>query len=350
MSGTGPLDGIEVLEFDAIGPVPFCAMMLADHGARITRVTRPGGQPGGIDAGDADMMLRGRAREVPLDLKSSGGRAAALELVAGADILLEGFRPGVMERLGLDPAACAARNRAIVYCRLTGYGQDGPLATHPGHDINYIAQSGALHAMGRRDAPPPPPLSLVGDFGGGGMMAAFAVLAALLAARTSGRGAVIDAAMADGAALLMALSYGLRNAGIGSAAREANLLDGAAPFYRCYATRDEKFIAAGALEPKFYAAMRRALGLDAQIFDAQMDRERWPEMAARIARIVAARDMAAWRPAIADPDACLSEVLDMDAAARGGHLRARGMLGLSRRGIELGRAPRIDPLPGMPGD
>lgn len=345
MSAMAPLEGMEVLEFDAIGPVPFCAMMLADHGARITRVTRPGGQPNGIDAGNEDVMLRGRCREEPLDLKSEAGRARALELVSGADILLEGFRPGVMERLGLGPGPCAARNRALVYCRLTGYGQDGPLAEHPGHDINYIAQCGALHAIGADGAPPPPPLSLIGDFGGGGMLAAFGVLAALFNVQRTGHGAVIDVAMADGAALLMALTYGLRNAGIWTGAREGNLLDGGAPFYRCYRTRDGRFIAAGAIEPRFYAAMRRALGLEDPLFDAQMDRTLWPRMSARIAEIVEARDMSGWSSALAMPDACLSEVLSMDEAAQRGHLSDRGTLKMVEDAIHLAPAPRFAPLP-----
>lgn len=341
MSRASPLQNLSVVEFDAIGPTPFCGMMLADHGARITRIVRPGGQPNGINVGEKDILLRNRAKEIPIDLKSDAGRKAALGLIETADVLLEGHRPGVMERLGLGPEACHALNPRLVYCRITGYGQTGPLANHPGHDINYIAQTGALYAMGMADRPPPPPLSLIGDFGGGGMLGAFGVLAAVFAARESGKGSVVDVAMVDGAALLMAMTYGWANAGQWSAERCQNILDGAAPFYRCYKTKDDKFIAVGAIEPKFYAAMCVALGLSDPIFQDQMNQENWPEMSRRIEEIVGAKSMKDLKPALADPSACISEVLSMNQAAETGHAKARGTLKRQDGVIDVAPAPRI---------
>jgi len=336
-----PLAGLKVLEFDAIGPVPFCAMMLADHGAEIIRLLRPGGQPNGLDAGDDDMLLRGRAQEIALDLKSDAGRARALALLAEVDVLLEGHRPGVMERLGLGPDACHAQNPALVYCRITGYGQTGPLAMYPGHDINYIAQTGALHAIGPADLPPPPPLSLIGDFGGGGMLGAFGVLAAVFAARSTGKGSVIDTAMVDGAALQMALTYGWANAGLWNSQRESNVLDGGAPFYRCYQTADDRYIAAGALEPKFYQAMRHALGLTDPIFDDQMNGENWPEMSARIGAKILKMDHDELDAAVDMPDACLSWVVSIEDAGKRGHLVERQSLVRKGEKTHVSAAPRF---------
>lgn len=319
-----PLSGLKVLEFDAIGPAPFCAMMLADHGAEVTRITRPGGQQNGIDAGSEDILLRGRTAEIQIDLKSEAGRNQVCALLADMDVLIEGHRPGVMERLDLGPETCQAINPALVYCRITGYGQTGPLALHPGHDINYIAQTGALHAIGPADQPPPPPLSLIGDFGGGGMLGAFGILAAVFAARDTGKGSVVDAAMVDGAALLMALTYGWANAGIWRPERGSNLLDGAAPFYRCYQTRDGRFIAAGAIEPKFYAVMCQALNLTDPIFADQMNRENWPEMCKKVATAIESMDLESLQRAIDIPDACLSWVVPMGDVGMSGHLKDRG--------------------------
>lgn len=336
---TGVLAGLRVVEFDAIGPAPFCGMMLADHGASVVRIARPGGQADALDAGEHDLLLRGRLR-LALDLKDPADLARARELVQAADILIEGYRPGVMERLGLGPEACLADNPRLVYGRVTGWGQHGPLAHAPGHDINFIALAGALHAMGEPDRPPAPPLNLVGDFAGGGMMLAFGVLAAHLAAARTGRGQVVDAAMVDGTAALMAMIAGWRNAGTWSGRRADNLLDGAAPFYRCYATRDGRFLAAGAIEPRFYAAFRRALGLDDPLFDDQMDRARWPAMRARIAAIVASRTLAEWRGAIDQRDACLTPVLTLEEAARHPHLVARGTLQFDGDALRVATAPR----------
>lgn len=337
------LSDLTVLEFDAIGPVPFCAMMLADHGAQVTRITRPGGQPNGVDAGDADLLLRGRATQVPLDLKSDTGRAQALDLIARTEVLVEGHRPGVMERLGLGPEACHAVNPALVYCRITGYGQSGPLANHPGHDINYVAQTGALHGIGPADLPPPPPLSLIGDFGGGGMLGAFGILAAVIKARATGQGAVIDAAMVDGAALQMAMTYGWANAGFWQSARAANLLDGAAPFYRCYETADGRYLAAGAIEPKFYAVMRQVLGLDDPVFDDQMNRSLWLQMSDLVAQQIARMTPADLDAAVATPDACLSWVVPMAELGRDDHMAARQMVTRDGTTIRLGTAPRMSP-------
>lgn len=343
-----PLAGLKVLEFDAIGPVPFCAMMLADHGAEVIRITRPGGQPNGVDVGDSEILLRGRAREIPLDLKSDQGRTEALKRLEGTDVLLEGHRPGVMERLGLGPKECHRINPALVYCRITGYGQTGPLAMHPGHDINYIALTGALHAIGPKDAPPPPPLSLVGDFGGGGMLGAFGILAAVFAARSTGKGSVIDAAMADGTALLMAMNYGWKNAGAWVPQRSSNLLDGAAPFYRCYQTGSGRFIAVGAIEPKFYTAMCNALNLNDPIFTDQMNRENWPEMHEKIASAVKEMDETTLQKAVETPDACLSWVTPIEDAGKTGHMKDRKMIQQKDGAITVATAPRFAPAGELP--
>lgn len=343
MTELNPLTGLKVLEFDAIGPVPFCGMMLADHGAEVIRITRPGGQPNGVDAGDSDMLLRGRAATIPVDLKSETGRNRVRALLADVDVLLEGHRPGVMERLGLGPETCHSVNPALVYCRITGYGQTGPLAPHPGHDINYIAQTGALHAMGPADQPPSPPLSLIGDFGGGGMLGAFGILAAVFAARTTGKGSVVDAAMVDGAALLMALTYGWMNAGIWRPERESNLLDGAAPFYRCYQTQTGRYIAAGAIEPKFYAAMCQALNLKDPIFADQMNRKNWPAMCEAIASAIKGMDLDSLQRAVDTPDACLSWVVPLGDAGKFGHMKARNAILQDNGLITVAAAPRFNP-------
>ncbi len=337
------LEGIRVIEFDGIGPAPFAGMLLADHGAEVIRIARPGGQPNGVDAGDADLLLRGRAATLALDLKDPAGRAAALDRVAGADALIEGFRPGVMERLGLGPADCLARRPSLVYGRITGWGQTGPWAERPGHDINYLALSGALHALGDPDRPPPPPLNMVADFGGGGMLLAFGIAAALARAARTGEGGVVDAAMLDGAALLLAMTVGWRNAGLGSERRGENILDGAAPFYRCYATADGQHLAVGALEPRFWAAARAALGLADPLFDAQHDRALWPEMRRRIADLVASRPLAGWQAAIDTPDACITPVLAASAAAGHPHVASRGTLAIGPGGLDVAPAPRWTP-------
>jgi len=323
---TGPLSGVRVVEMVGIGPCPFAAMMLADMGAeviRIDRKARPGeDNPYPVLGTRHDVMARGR-RSLAIDLKSAPGRQAVLQLVDKADVLLEGFRPGVMERLGLGPDVCLERNPKLVMGRVTGWGQSGPLAQAAGHDINYVALSGMLHAMGRADSPPPPPLNLVGDFGGGGMMLAFGVVCAVLEARRSGQGQVVDAAMTDGAALLGAMTYGLRGAGSWSNAREANLLDGGAPFYDTYACRDGKFISIGAIEPQFFATLLTLTGQHDPLFTKRWNKAHWPELKERLASLFATRARDEWCRLLEGTDVCFAPVLDLDEAPRHPHNAAR---------------------------
>jgi alpha-methylacyl-CoA racemase len=269
-----------------------------------------------------DIMARGR-RSLALDLKQPAAKEVVLQLLDQADAVLEGFRPGVMERLGFGPDACHARNPKLVYGRVTGWGQHGPLAQSAGHDLNYIALTGMLHAMGRADAPPAPPLNLVGDFGGGGMMMAFGVVCALLEARTSGKGQVVDAAMTDGAALLGAMMYGLRAFGSWNDEREANLLDGGAPFYDSYACADGKFITIGSLEPQFYALLLQLTGADDPVFHARADQRQWPHMKARFTALFKTRSRDEWCAVLEGTDACFAPVLDMAEAPAHPHNQAR---------------------------
>ncbi len=315
---SGPLAGLRVLEFVGLGPAPFCAMVLADLGADVLRVARPGSR-----ASAADVTGRSR-RTLALDLRSREGAEAARQLAERADVLIEGFRPGVMERLGLGPEPLLALNPALVYGRMTGWGQHGPLAQAAGHDINYIAITGALHAIGRAGEPPVPPLNYVGDFGGGGMLLAVGVLAALHERRASGRGQVIDAAMTDGTALLSAFLYGMKAQGQWRNERASNLLDGAAPFYDTYACADGRFIAVGALEPQFYAELRERCGIDDPLFDLQLDTARWPELKRRLADIFRGRTRDEWCELLEGTDACFAPVLDWDEAPAHAHNRARG--------------------------
>jgi len=310
-----------------IGPCPFAAMMLADMGAeviRIDRKTKPGaGNPFPMLGTKYDVMARGR-RSLALDLKHPQARDVVLQLVEQADILIEGFRPGVMERLGLGPDACLERNPTLVYGRITGWGQSGPLAPAAGHDLNYIALSGMLHAMGRADAPPSPPLNLVGDFGGGAMMLAFGVVCAALEARTSGKGQVVDAAMTDGSALLGSMMYGLRAFGSWRDEREANMLDGGAPFYDTYACRDGKYLSVGAIEPQFYAQLLELTGASDPEFTQQWSRSRWPQLKEKFALLFATRTRDDWCALLEGSDACVAPVLDMAEAPLHPHNHARG--------------------------
>ena len=315
---TGPLAGLKVLEFAGIGPGPFCAMVLGDLGASVVRIVRPG-----VTADVRDVTTRNRST-VTLDLRADGSVARALALVSAADCVVEGFRPGVMERLGLGPDECLAANPRLVFGRMTGWGQHGPLVHAAGHDINYIAITGALHAIGRADDTPPPPLNYVGDFGGGGMLLAVGLLAALHEARRSGRGQVVDAAMTDGTALLSSFIYGMRAMGQWSDQRAANLLDGAAHFYDTYACADGKFIAIGAIEPNFYAELRQRCGIDDPLFDAQMDPSRWPLLKVRLAQMFSTRTRNEWCEVLEGTDACFAPVLDWDEALRHPHNVARG--------------------------
>ena len=322
----GPLTGIKIIEMVGLGPCPFAAMMLADMGAeviRIDRKTRPGADnPFPMLGTKFDVMARGR-RSLALDLKHPEARATVLKLVEQADILIEGFRPGVMERLGLGPEACHARNPTLVFGRITGWGQSGPLAQAAGHDLNYIALSGMLHAMGRADTPPSPPLNLVGDFGGGAMMLAFGVVCAALEAKTSGKGQVVDAAMTDGSALLGAMMYGLRAFGSWQDGREANMLDGGAPFYDTYACADGKFLSVGAIEPQFYAQLLAITGATDPGFQKQWSMKRWPELKTKFAALFATRTRDDWCALLEGTDACVAPVLDMAEAPTHPHNAAR---------------------------
>ncbi|MDQ2928057.1 MAG: CoA transferase [Pseudomonadota bacterium] len=335
----GPLAGLRVLEFEAIGPGPFGAMMLADMGADVLLVDRPTDPRLGFGRERwFDVMLRGR-RSVTLDLKSAQGAEAALRLAEKADAIVEGFRPGVMERLGLGPEVVLARNPRLVYGRMTGWGQDGPLASRAGHDINYIALSGALHAIGRAGEPPVPPLNLVGDFGGGGMLLAFGIACGVIEARTSGRGQVVDAAMVDGASLLATMFSGMLASGQWSEVRGENVLDSGAPWYDSYETLDGKYVSIGAIEPKFYAALLDRLGLAAAALPAQHDRAGWPVLRQRFADCFVSRSRDQWCVVFEGSDACFAPVLTFTESSRDAHRQAR------RGTIELGGIPQPAPAP-----
>ena len=318
----GPLQGIRVVEFAGIGPGPFCGMMLTDMGADVVRIDRKGGGTPGIRDPRTDVMNRGR-RSIVLDLKNPDDVETALALVERADALIEGLRPGVMERLGLGPDVCQARNPKLVYGRMTGWGQTGPLASAAGHDLNYIALTGALHAMGDADRPPPVPLNLVGDFGGGGMLLAFGIVCAVLEAKSSGKGQVVDAAMTEGAGALMALIYGMRATGMWTMDRGDNMLDGAAPFYGCYECADGKYVAIGSIEPQFYALLMEKTGItDLDAFQ-QADKARWPEQKAKLTEIFKSKTRDEWCAIMEGTDVCFAPVLDMSEAPDHPHNKAR---------------------------
>jgi alpha-methylacyl-CoA racemase len=323
----GPLAGIRVIEMVGLGPCPFAAMMLADMGAEVIRIDRKAApsaaNPFPMLGTKFDVMARGR-RSLALDLKQPAARDAVLQLVEQADVLIEGFRPGVMERFGLGPEACQQRNPKLVYGRVTGWGQDGPLAQAAGHDLNYIALTGMLAAMGRADAPPAPPLNLLGDFGGGGMMLAFGVVCAALEARSSGKGQVVDAAMTDGAALLGAMVYGFRAFGAWSDQRGANMLDGGAPFYDSYACADGKFITIGSIEPQFYTELLARAGVDDPSFAPQMAQRSWPERKEKLRALFLSRTREQWCTLMEGTDVCFAPVLDMAEAPQHPHNAARG--------------------------
>lgn len=331
-----PLTGIRILELAGIGPAPFCGMMLADHGAEVLYLHRPGQPPN-----PRDPLLRGRV-PVEVDLKSAEGIAQVQALAAGADGLIEGFRPGVMERLGLGPEALHAANPRLVYGRMTGWGQTGPLAQAAGHDINYIALSGALHAFGRAGEKPTPPVNAVGDFGGGGMLLAFGMAAGLLQARVSGQGTVIDCAMSEGSALLMSMVWGFRQTLGWRDARGVNLLDTGAHFYDSYETADGKFVALGAIEPQFYAAFRKVAGLeDDPDFDAQMNPAAWPALKAKLEALFRTKTRDAWCALMEGSDICFAPVLSMAEAPAHPHNVAREAF-VEREGVvQPAPAPRF---------
>jgi alpha-methylacyl-CoA racemase len=343
---SGPLEGIRIVELAGLGPAPFAGMMLSDAGADVIRIDRSdrAQYPPRQDP-HVDLMNRGR-RSVAVDLKHPEGVALVLRLVEGADGLMEGFRPGVAERLGLGPDECLARNPRLAYGRMTGYGQEGPMSQAAGHDIDYIALSGALEAVGRAGERPVPPLNLVGDFGGGGMLLAYGMLAAILGARTTGRGQVIDAAMVDGAAALMTMTYTLRSAGIWQDARGTNLLDTGAHFYEVYETSDGKYLGVGAIEPQFYAELMRLLGLGDEDLSTQMDRTTWPAMKERFAAIFATRTRAEWEEVFAGSDACVAPVLSAGEAPDHPHNRARGTFTEVAGVVQPAPAPRFLSTPG----
>ncbi len=319
----GPLKGVRVVELAGVGPGPMAAMLLADMGATVLRVDRPQGSGLGVPRPlKYDLLLRSR-RSVPVDLKAPAGRDFVLDLVEKADVLIEGFRPGVTERLGLGPEPCLARNPRLVYGRMTGWGQDGPLAQEVGHDLNYIALAGALHAIGRAGQPPSIPINLVGDFGGGTMYLVMGVLAALLEARASGRGQVVDAAMVDGVASLMTQPHGTRAAGIMNTERGTNVTDSGAPFYEVYACADGRWITLAAVETRFYENALAVLGLP-ELLARQWRRDDWPEAKRMLAARFAERDQAAWCEAFAGTESCFAPVLSLDEAPGHPHLAARG--------------------------
>jgi len=341
----GPLSGIKVLELAGIGPGPFAAMLLSDLGAEVLRVDRP--DPGELSAHQdhrKDLLLRGR-RSVAIDLKSPKGLEAALDLVAQADVLIDPYRPGVAERLGVGPEPCLGRNPGLVFGRMTGWGQDGPLAKVAGHDINYVAIAGPLAAIGRADSPPPPALNLIGDFGGGGMLLGFGILAALLERSSSGRGQVIDAAMLDGTATLFASIVGFRNMGVWRNERESNFLDGGAHYYDSYETSDGKYVTIGSIEPQFYAQLLRLLELDPAEWP-QADAERWPELKEKMRELFRTRTRDEWCELLEGSDVCFAPVLDFDEARRHPHVAEREVYVEHDGFVQPGPVPRFDRTPG----
>ena len=342
----GPLHGVRVVEIASLAPGPFAGCLLADMGADVVRVDRR--EAVGIDTGQL-LLGRGR-RSVAADLKHPDGVDVVLRLVERADLLIEGFRPGVMERLGLGPDVCLGRNPALVYGRMTGFGQEGPLARAAGHDINYIALAGALGMIGRRDQPPTPPLNLIGDFGGGGMLLAFGLLCGLLEARATGRGQVVDAAMVDGSALLMLAFFGGRRAGAaGWSERGTNMLDSGAPFYDAYETADGRWVSVGAIEPQFYEQLVRGLGLDPSQLPPQMDKGGWEGTKARFAEIFRQRTRDEWCEVFEGTDACFAPVLDLDEVDGHPHNAARSAFVEVDGVVQPAPAPRLSATPGEVG-
>lgn len=340
---SGPLTGIRLIEMDAIGPAPLCGMILSGLGAEIVRIGRPGGHAAWGDVGEA-VLLRGR-RNLVLDLKSESDREALLKLVEGADGLFEGARPGVMERLGLGPEDCLARNPRLVYGRVTGWGQVGPLRLLAGHDINYIAMTGALHAIAQEGRAPTVPLNLVGDYAGGTMFLALGMVSGLLSAKSTGKGQVVDAAMVDGVANLLSLFHAFLATGAWRDSPASNLLDGGAPFYRCYACRDGGYVAVGALEPQFFVLLLAGLGIPADRY-VQNDRARWPSMTAEFAAVLQTRTRDEWAAHFAGSDACVTPVLSIRDAIEHPVNVARRVF-VEHNGImQAAPAPRFSETPG----
>ena len=335
----GPLQGVKIVELAGIGPGPFAGMLLSDMGADIVRVDRAQQvNPGVFDKPNLEPMYRGR-RSIGVDLKNPEGVELVLRLVERADALVEGYRPGVTERLGLGPDVCLARNPKLVYGRMTGWGQDGPMAQAAGHDINYIALAGALAHFGRAGSKPTPPINLVGDFGGGGMFMAFGVVCGILEAQRSGQGQVLDVAMIDGSAVLMSMMWGLKQIGFWDEAMGANVLDTGAPFYDTYETADGKFVSLGSLEPQFYAELIQRLGLEGENLPAQMDRSGWDALRERFTALFKTKTRDEWNAILAGSDACYAPVLTMSEAANNEHIKARHTI------IERDGVPQPAPAP-----
>ena len=345
---TGPLTGVRVVELAGIGPGPFAAMMLADMGADVIRVDRAAEvRPDRFGTPHPDLLNRGR-RSIGVDLKAAAGRRLLLDLLRDTDVLLEGFRPGVTERLGLGPADCHEVNPRLVYGRMTGWGQDGPNAGYAGHDLTYLAPTGILHAIGRADDRPVPPLNLIGDFGGGGLMLAFGVVCALLDVRAGGPGQVIDAAIVDGATLLSTAVHGLRGLGMWQPERGRNLLDGGAPFYDTYECADGRFVAVGALEPRFYAELVARTGFQPPSGDgaARFDPDTWAVDRAAWTELFRSRTRDEWAALLERSDACVAPVLDWDEAPTHPHLAARGVFVTHAGAVQPAPAPRFSRTPG----
>jgi alpha-methylacyl-CoA racemase len=352
----GPLHGLRVVELAGIGPGPHAAMILGDLGADVVRVERPG-KGGGVPVGSRDSMLRNR-RSVAADLKSDEGRELVLKLISKADVLIEGYRPGVTERLGLGPEDCARVNERLIYGRMTGWGQTGPRSQQAGHDINYISLNGLLHAVGRKGERPVPPLNLAGDFGGGSMFLLVGVLAALWERQTSGKGQVVDAAMIDGSSVLMQMMWGFRATGMWTDDRGTNMLDTGAPFYDTYETADGKYVAVGAIEPQFYAQLLGGLGLEGADLPGQLDMGRWEELRAAFTEAFAAHDRDHWAKVFNGTDACVTPVLSFAEVESEPHITERDTFfhDVSAAGdnLEPAPAPRfsrsVPPTPTPPGD
>jgi alpha-methylacyl-CoA racemase len=341
----GPLSDVRVIEIAGIGPGPFAAMLLSDLGADVVRVDRAQSVERGFDPGWLEVLNRGR-RSIGIDLKHPDGVETLLHMVEQADALMEGFRPGVAERLGIGPDACLARNPKLVYGRMTGWGQEGPYSQAAGHDINYISLAGALAHFGRAGGKPTPPMNIVGDFGGGGMLLAFGVVCAVLEARSSGEGQVVDAAMVDGSAALMAMTWGLRAMGVFEEKLGENVLDTGAPFYDTYETADGKFVSIGALEPQFYAELVERLGLSGEELPAQMDRSGWPKLREQFTEVFKSKTRDEWSAILEETDACFAPVLTMSEATDHPHIRARGTV-VELDGVQQpAPAPRFSRTPG----
>jgi alpha-methylacyl-CoA racemase len=345
----GPLDGIRIVEIAGIGPGPYGAMLLADLGAEVIRIDRSASVNSmGVadpDSPPSDVLGRGR-RSLAVDLKHPDGVATVLDLIATADALVEGFRPGVMERLGLGPDVCLERNPRLVYGRMTGWGQEGPYAQAAGHDINYIALAGALEPLGRAGQPPTPPINLIGDFGGGGMLLAFGMCAALVEAGRSGKGQVIDAAMIDGAASLMTMTWSFKHMGIWHDERGTNMLDTGAHFYDTYETADGKYVSIGSIEPQFYAELLRLTGLEGADLPRQMDRSAWPELKERFAEIFRQKTRDEWCEIMEHTDVCFAPVLAMDEAPQHPHIAERETFTTYAGLVQPAPAPRFSRTPG----